>query len=811
MERYICIHGHFYQPPRENPWLEAVETQDSAHPYHDWNERVTSECYGPNAAARILNGKGRVALVVNNYSKISFNFGPTLLAWLESNAPDVYQAILDADRESQKNFSGHGSALAQAYNHMILPLANARDKYTQVLWGIRDFEHRFGRRPEGMWLPETAVDLETLEILARLGIRFTVLAPHQAKRVRRIGEREWHDVSTGTIDPAMPYLCLLPSGARLELFFYDGAISSAVAFERLLDRGEDFAHRLVSAFSPARTGPRLVHIATDGESYGHHHRFGEMALAYALQYIEANGMARLTNYGEYLERHQPTHEVEVLANTSWSCSHGVERWRSDCGCGKGDRTGWSQGWRAPLRQAMDWLRNTLASQYEEKARAFFKDPWAARDAYIEVVLDRSLHNVEHFLHRYGANSIDAQERVTALKLLELQRHTMLMYTSCGWFFEEPSRIETVQVLQYAARAVQLGQELFGVDLEEEFLALLGRAESNVPAYGDCRRIYQELVTSTVADMQDAVAHCAVGSLFETYPKQAKVYCYTLDLEERREFRSERAFLAVGQVLAHNTVTTEAAAWLFAVLRVGDYDVMGRARRLQAQDSYDSMVYAMAEAFQGQDLQQVVRLMDHHLGVSSFSLASLLRDEHRKILRQLQDSALTKAEAAHSLLLAQEARIVRSLSSMGMPLPRTLFLERSFFLNRTLRKALSSEGLEPGRISSLLEEARELGLEVDRSELIYLLEKRLEREMARLLASPGDLLILQAVAADVTAARAVPLPLDLGRTQGLYYRLLVTLYPSIQQRAREGDPESRRWLSLFESLGEKLSVALPGAS
>src|SRR5712691_27573 len=318
--RFVCIHGHFYQPPRENPWLEAVETQDSAHPYHDWNERITVECYEPNATARILDALDRIVRIVNNYASISFNFGPTLLSWLETNAAPTYQSIIEADRVSHERLSGHGNAIAQAYNHIILPLANDRDKRTQVRWGVRDFEFRFGRKPEGMWLPETAVDIDSLEALAAEGILFTILEPQQGK------------VANGTLDPKLPYRCSLPSGRSIAIFFYDGPISRGVAFEKLLARGENFAHRLVSAFSDARKHPQLVNIATDGETYGHHHRYGDMALAYALHYIEEKKLARIANYGEFLATHPPTHEVEIAEETSWSCSHGVERWRSDCGC-----------------------------------------------------------------------------------------------------------------------------------------------------------------------------------------------------------------------------------------------------------------------------------------------------------------------------------------------------------------------------------------------------------------------------------------------------------------------------------------------
>ncbi len=490
---YVCMHGHFYQPPRENPWLGAVPPEDSAAPYHDWNERVTAECYGPNAAASILDGDGGVARIVNNYARMSFDFGPTLLAWLERAAPAVYEAILAADRESQRRFSGHGSAMAQAYNHMILPLANRRDKYTQVSWGIRDFEFRFGRFPEGMWLPETAVDLETLETLAELGIRFTILAPHQARRVRRVGSRTWREVAGGAIDPTMAYEARLPSGRSIGVFFYDGPISLAVALEGLLTNGEAFAHRMLGAFWEERAWPELVHIATDGETYGHHHRFGEMALAYALDYIESRGLAEITNYGEFLERHPPAYVVEIAENTSWSCAHGVERWRGNCGCNSGNNPGWDQAWRAPFREALDWLRETLAPCYEAAASWFFSDPWEARNQYIEIILSRSAESHERFFERHAIRRLSPPERRTALDLLELQRHAMLMYTSCGWFFDELSGPETVQVMRSAGRVVQSAGELWGEGLEAEFLERLERARSNLPEFRDGRGVYERLV------------------------------------------------------------------------------------------------------------------------------------------------------------------------------------------------------------------------------------------------------------------------------------------------------------------------------
>jgi alpha-amylase/alpha-mannosidase (GH57 family) len=506
MSRSICIHGHFYQPPRENPWLETIERQDSAFPFHDWNERIAAECYAPNAAARILDGEGRIERIVNNYARISFDFGPTLLSWLEKKAPTVYHAVIAADRESRERFSGHGSALAQAYHHSILPLANRRDRRTEILWGLADFAHRFGRPAEGFWLPETAVDTESLEILAEQGIRFTLLEPRQARRFRPlgVGEEAWQEAPEG-IDGRVPYRLNLPSGRTLDLFFYDGAISRAIAFEKLLASGETFVGRLLGAFSPGSETDRseLVHIATDGETYGHHHRFGDMALAYSLRRIEEDEAVILTNYGEFLARHPPEFAVEIHDCTSWSCVHGVERWRSDCGCSTGAAEGWNQAWRAPLRDALDQLRDEIAPLYEAAAAPLLADPWAARDAYNEVLLDHSPERVAAFLARQGRGDSSAwneAERTRALKLLELERQTLLMYTSCGWFFNDLAGIETVQVLRYAGRAVQLAQELFGDGVEERFLARLEEARSNRSEEGDGRRIYERHVRPAIVGL-----------------------------------------------------------------------------------------------------------------------------------------------------------------------------------------------------------------------------------------------------------------------------------------------------------------------
>lgn len=806
MERYVCIHGHFYQPPRENPWLEAIELQDSAYPYHDWNERITAECYEPNAAARILDGEGWITQIINNYSKISFNVGPTLLSWMEAKAPEVYRAVLEADRQSRARFSGHGSAIAQVYNHMILPLANRADRETQILWGIADFEHRFERMPEGVWLPETAVDLESLELLAEFGIGFTILAPHQALRARRIGARTWQDVSGGRIDPTTPYECRLPSGRAIRLFFYDGPIARAVAFEGLLSSGEGFARRLTAGFSDERTSPQLVHIATDGETYGHHHRHGDMALAYALQYVEANHPGiHLTNYGEYLERHPPTHEVEIAENTSWSCTHGVERWRSDCGCRTGGRPEWNQAWRGPLRDALDWLRDELAPRYQEAARPLLKDPWAARDEYIRVVLDRSPENVDRFFADHAARPPEAAERTTALKLLELQRHAMLMYTSCGWFFSELSGIETVQVIQYAGRAVQLAQELFGDGTEPLFLERLARARSNLPAHGDGARIYEKFVKPAVVDLPKVVAHYALSSLFEDYAERERIYCYTVERESEKTFEAGRSRLRIGRARVRTEITGESARMVYGVHHLGDHHLHGGVREFQSEEVYAQTLEEMSAEFGGGDFSEIICLLDRHFGTHRYSLRTLFRDEQRRILNLILESTLEEAEAAYRHLYEEHAPLMRFVADLGIPLPRPFHMTAEFVLNTSLRRAFEAETLDLERIEALLEEARRWDVSLDAPGLGYALERALNQMAEWLADNAGDLALVQALTDTVALVHRLPFDVDLWKVQNVYYRLLKTHYPETRRRADEGDDEAKAWLERFVPLGEKLSV------
>ncbi len=806
---YICIHGHFYQPPRENPWLEAVELQESAHPYHDWNERITAECYAPNAASRIMDEQKRIRRIVNNYSKISFNFGPTLISWIEARHPNLYTAILEADRESQKSFGGHGSALAQPYNHMIMPLANERDKLTQTLWGILDFEHRFKRKPEGMWLPETAVDLPTLEILADLGMRFTILAPNQAHRIRKIGGKKWRDVSNSRIDPTMAYRLHLPSGRTINLFFYDGPISRALAFEQLLDNGEDFAQRLLGAFSEeTRPWPELVHIASDGETYGHHRRHGDMALAYAISYIESNQLAEITNYGHYLERHPPTHEVEIFENSSWSCAHGIERWRSDCGCNSGGHPEWNQEWRAPLRDAFDWLRDELAPRCEAKGQGLLKDLWAARNDYIQVVLDRSDESLRSFFEKHAARALSEEETVAVLKLFEIQRHAMLMYTSCGWFFDELSGLETVQVMQYAGRAVQLSGEMLQDPVEPQFLERLSKAPSNIPEHRDGTLIYEKFVKPAFVSLRKLGTHYAIRSLFEPYEGQARIFSYAVQRAAASEFRfgeSQEKKALVGWARFTSTVTRESGALSFVALQAGDHNPIGTARRFGGEQAYADLVIRLQEVLARNDLQEISRIIQTMFEDEPSSLSVLFRDEQQRILRAVIENEWTVAEEAFRHVYPQVISVLRALSRTGtvLPVPRAFAAISEFVLNTQLHHVLAADEIDLEVVRNLVGDAKSARVNLDVPTLEYALRTNLEQLAKRLNEHPDDLETIRKLDARAQAAEALPFDVNLWTAQNICYELLQSALPAHEKRASEGDEGAKMWVSQFRALAEKL--------
>ena len=803
--RYVCVHGHFYQPPRENPSLEAIELQDSAYPYHDWNERITAECYAPNATSRILDNEQRIIKLVNNYGMMSFNFGPTLLSWLEDKAPRVYAALQEADKLSSHKFGGHGSAVAQAYNHMILPLANRRDKVTQVKWGIADFEHRFKRRPEGMWMPETAVDTETLEVLAENGLLYTIMAPRQAKRVRRKGGRSWKDVSGDRIDPSRAYLVNLPSKKTISVFFYDGPISQGVAFEGLLDDGKRFADRLISGFSDARDWPQLSHIATDGESYGHHHRFGEMALTYALQRIENEKLAELTNYGQFLERCPADHFVEIVENSSWSCIHGVERWRSNCGCNSGGHSGWNQEWRAPLRAALDWLRDRVNPLFELKASPLLKNPWDARDEYIHVILNRSDASVEAFFSKHAAHPLTPEEQVTALKLLEMQRHAMLMYTSCGWFFDELSGLETVQVIHYAGRALELAKGFIGAEIEPQFLEHLRQAKSNLPEHGDGTRIYEKWVKPVAVDIEKLAGHYAISSLFENYGEKTGIYCYDVDREQYSLEAEGKLRLAMGRARFSSEITRESATMTFGVLHLGDHNVTGGVRHSDGPEGYEELKTRLIDCFSKADTAAVIRVLDEEFHEHSYSLSSLFRDEQRKIVGLLLNDSLTSAAAAYRTIYENQAPLIRFLNSLNIPVPAAFKAAADVAINSQLRQSFERPDLDADNIQSYLKEAATSRVPLDTTTLEFTIRRRLEELAARFAEHPDDMENLQRFRKQLELAQTLPFPVTLWEVQNISYGPLMKAIEQHRLGAENNDPEASTWMKELTALRDGLRI------
>ncbi len=813
--RFLCVHGHFYQPPRENPWLEIVEQQDAAYPFHDWNERITAECYTPNSRARVLDEQGRITWLLNNYGRISFNVGPTLLGWMHERAPETYAAIIEADRKSMQRFGGHGSAMAQVHSHTILPLANDRDRRTEIRWAIIDFRHHFGRDPEGMWLPETAVDVPTLDLLAEHGIAFTVLSPYQAARIRRIGEQTWHPAGHGHVDPRMPYLVRLPSGRSITVFFYDGEIARGVAFEGLLSSSERFAGRLLAGFDD-RPGPQLVHVATDGESYGHHHRHGEMGLAATLLRLDQREDVRLTNYAQFLELQPPTHEVEVVPNSSWSCAHGVERWRADCGCGA--EAGGHQRWRAPLREALDWLRDELAPHYAQQASSLLVDPWAARDDYHHVVLDRE-GRLEGFLDEHARGQLDDAERSRVLQLLELQRHALLMFTSCGWFFEEISRLEPVQVLRYAARALQLAGDLgAGGDLEEQFLRHLAVAPSNDPRFGDARAVWEHRVVPEVVTLEQVAVHVAISGLTWPYERTERIGAFEVVHDDHHGHVAGRAKASVGRLTIRSVVTHVEARTEFAALHLGDHNFTCGVRPCGDEDAYEQLCDEVQRWFDTADFLEVTRIIDEHFPGRTHSLRSLFRDEQRRVLGAVLADSLEETEEAYRAIHRARAPLMRYLADLGVHIPRALRRAAEVVLNADLDRELSRQGVEAETVQHLLDRAARFEVELDREGLSHTLSSTIER-MTR--ATAGFLAAndedfdefstehegtLRRIHELIDVVGRVPFVVDLSPAQDLLWRTLQRHQAELRARADAGDATAQRWCSEMATMADALGVA-----
>lgn len=804
-KKYVCIHGHFYQPPRENAWLEVIELQDSAHPYHDWNERISAECYAPNGAARILDEDKVIRKIKNNYARISFNFGPTLLSWMEVNDKDAYQAILDADKESMKYFGGHGSAMAQVYNHIIMPLANLRDKETQVIWGIRDFEYRFKRAPKGMWLAETAVDTETLEVLAKYGIEFTVLAPRQAKAVRTVGTSSWTDVNDQSINTKKAYTCQLPSGKSIAIFYYDGGTSQGIAFDGLLYDGKNFAERLLGSFDSSDEGGQLVHVATDGETYGHHHKHGDMALAYCLDYIRKDARAEVTNYAQFLELFPPTEETKIHENTSWSCYHGVERWRSNCGCHSGGKPEWNQEWRKPLRESLDWLRDELAIIFEREASKYLKDPWAARNDYIKIVVKRNDSAVKRFLKEYAVETLDEPAINKSLRLLELQRHCMLMYTSCGWFFDEISGIETIQIMQYACRAIQLSRQLTDEDLEAGFLDRLVPAKSNVQSMGTAADVYRRLILPAKANLHRVGVHYAVSSIFEEEPEALPLFNYHAKNEVflRKEAGEQRLVMGITRV--QSLVTYSEKVFSFAVIYLGKHNLICHLLLDGDKDKFVAMQIRLVTAFSEGRLGDLLELMNTYFGNEKYTIWHLFQDEKRKVLDMIARQSLGELEDSLRRTYNRDYPLVNALSNNEVPVPKAYKTTFEYVLNADLIKCFTPEKINIRALERITGEMERWNLKVEDSDRVARLAgESIFKELKRISSERQNAKRIHRLNRVFPLLTKFNIEPNLHHSQNLYFEIS---QETLKKGAQTFDNE---WMEHFHLLGENLGLKVDRA-
>ncbi len=812
-EKFLTIHGHFYQPPRENPWLEAIELQDSALPFHDWNERICKECYNPNSVSRIVDNRNRILDIVNNYEFMSFNFGPTLLSWMEEFAPLTYERIIKADIDSITKHSGHGNALAQVYNHMIMPLANEHDKDTQVKWGIKDFEYRFGRKPEGIWLAETAVDDATLKVLVDNGIKFTILSPYQALKMKKNTDKDWQDVSWGNIDPARSYKYTLkcdPSKS-IDLFFYDGAISRSVAFDELLKDGNKFIKRLKEGVSEVRDYPQLVNIATDGESYGHHTKFGDMALSYVLKIKAEDEGFKITNYAEYLEKYRSDYEVDIKQASSWSCFHGVGRWCEDCGCSTGGHPGWNQKWRRPLRDALDYLRDHLAKIFEQEGPKYFNDdPWNVRNKYIIVILDRSSTTIKKFQKENFKPDLSEEDKVKGMELLEIQRQAMLMYTSCGWFFSEISGIETVQIMKYAARAMQLASRFSNENFEEKFLEILSNAKSNIPEFGTGKDIFERFVKPSVVSAKEIACLWAISSLYQDFEDEEDVYCYTVTRNFYQKVQKGTSTLLIGNIEIHSKVTLQKANLIFALMQYSGGDFHCAIKEYSSIDEFNELKSSLIKTFMLNPLTEIIRALDEKFGKEYFTLKDIFIEERKKILQILLKDQLEKFANTYKEMYDQGKGSIYHMQNLGLEIPNEFKISAGYALSHRYNDLLAqSDGfVEPSIIQQITDinfEAKKMNIEIDKTPSNKNFAKRIITNLNRLTKS-FELQQADAVVELFDIIEKLDLQIDISEAQNIYYnKIYHRIGDILENNAKEPREKDIRFIKLLLTIGVNLNI------
>ncbi len=810
---YLTIHGHFYQPPRENPWTEEIDREPTAAPFHDWNERINDECYRSNAFARILADDGRVVDILNNYAYLSFNFGPTLLAWLRAHAPGVYERIREGDAVSRARL-GHGNAIAQVYNHILMPLANRRDKVTQVQWGLADFRFHFGREAEAMWLAETAVDEETLEVLAEAGMRFAILAPGQAARIRPLADprnphdQHWREVSGGGIDPSRAYLCRLPSGRSIALFFYDGALAHAASFGDMLSDSRRMLEQMAGATDGHRNHSQLIHIALDGETFGHHKKFTERTLIYAATHVAPLAGFTLVNYAAYLDLAPPEWEVQITPNTAWSCVHGVGRWSADCGCNTGRVPGGHQRWRAPLRAALDHLRDSLAHIFEQYAPGLLGDAWEARNAYGAVLPDRDPARIDAFFEARAGRRLTAEEREQALTLLEMQKHALFMYTSCGWFFDDIAGLETAQVLKYAARAIDLASRFSPTDLTSAFLKDLEQAPGNDPQYPHGAEVYHKLVLPVAIRPERVAVSYAISALIKPFSLHGRRHAYHIEQTQSYARKVGLYSMVCGHVLLTSEFTGQQTGWSYAALHLGGYNFA--ASVVLCNDPADARkVCALLDEQPGDvSITSLMRLLKAAFGPTIYGLGDLPPADRRRLIRFLEQDVLEGLASSYQQIYLQHLGTIAALREANMPVPAELRLAAEYTLSHELVQAAHELARRPDAkaeetVSGVLELARRDGVQIERGEAAQVLEQAVLQRFEDITRTPPrleQLALYDQLAQLIAAADRLGFDARPARVQA---RMLYFLR---EQAAKPHDPQLKPVWEAALKLAEQLRIS-----
>lgn len=773
----VVLHAHFYQPPRDDPWTESVQREWTAAPYHDWNERIEAECYGANAHARVYGESGRIVDIVNNYAHLNFNIGPTLFSWLESQAPYTYARILEADRLSQKLNDGHGGAIAQAYSHAILPLCNDRDRETQIRWGIADFRFRFRRAPEAMWLPETACDLRTADALAKHGMRYVILSPHQADRVKYGSSKQWVDVSDGSIDPRRPYRLSLPEGRAITCFFYDGPIAHAMSFEAMLDTSRGIAARLQQAAMADRGDDQLIHVATDGETYGHHKRHADRSLAYFIRKEAEEHRLRLTNYGAHLDRVSVEDEVEIknAEGTAWSCAHGLGRWIRDCGCNAGRQPGFRQHWRGPLRLALDGLRDQAAAVLEELATDDLHDVWEARNEYVDVLLRRTAEARSHFLKAHARSSLGTKARVRVFELLEAHRMTQLMYASCGWFFDDLAGLETTQIMKYAGMAAHLLESATGRPFLPSLLEGLAQAQSNIPEEGNGADVFRRHVAPWQVSPKRRVARFASHNLFGDSPPADQDSAFEIESVERLVFAQATHHMVVGRVRARRSRTERSTELIYGAAALPERDMHCGVVETDSVERFDALVKDTREVFDQPSTPKVIRLIDRHFGPDFFSVRELSDAGRTEFIEHMVTDLIERLSATYGYLYDEHRRTMEAFEIAGAEVPRELRMVAEYTLARRLDAAVleADDPTDPGLLRTardIAQQAKELGIKLvaPRSALRL---KELLQQAADLLASRRGIREAEHAIALLTLTEVLGVEVVYERLQDVAFELL----------------------------------------